>query len=132
MLTMRKLYFVTVLFTAQCGTRDNPGLFVTKRTVTEVSGRTIDTDTLYPLKDNFFEIEFNTLVNSEAGFAMRQTVSDHLKVDFTSVTITDSLGQMLEFKNTSDFLGFMDKRGFEVTSQEKKKYNTFYSFKRKK
>lgn len=115
-----------------CNLAPGPDLFVTKRTVSEVSGRTIDTDTLYAVKEKFFETEFNPLVNSEVGFAMSQTEQDNLKLDFTSVTVTDSLGQRLEFKDRSDFLSFMDKRGFEVTNQEKKKYNTNYTFERKK
>lgn len=129
-----KLVSVTLLFIVLVGCDSAPGpdLFVTERTVKQVSDRTIDSDTLYAIKENFFETEFTPMANSESGFAMSQTEQDNLKLDFTSVTVTDSIGQTLEFKNTSDFLGFMDKRGFEVTNQEKKKYNTHYTFKRKK
>lgn len=127
-----KLVTVTLLFTvlAGCNPAPGPDLFVTERTVKQVSDRTIDTDTLYAIKENFFETEFCPFANG-TGIAMSLTNQDNLKVDFISVTVTDSIGQRLEFNNPSDFLGFMDKRGFEVTSQEKEKYNTHYTFKRK-
>jgi len=44
------------------------------------------------------------------------------------IVITDNKDEVISFENSTDFLNFMDEKGYKVTFQNKTKYNIEYVF----
>lgn len=62
--------------------------------------------------------------------AQLETEKTTTSTKFTDVVNPD--GSELRFKNSMEFLNFMDARGYEMKSEDKKKYATEYVFQLKK
>ncbi len=80
--------------------------------------------------DAYFEIELNLLAENNEYVASKDV--EKISVgNVATIYITNQNGTAIHFKNTTELLNYMSKRGYDMISQSKKQYGYNYTFKRK-
>lgn len=128
-----KLIFAFLLFLFSCGEKERPNLFIKTTEVKTSGGNQIKKTTISKVSEEYWEV---TLASYDEGYykATRDILKakslENFNVKFFFVT--DSLGSEIKFQNPSEFLNFAAARGYEMADQEKGRFNTDYTFRRKK
>ena len=110
---------------------------IQKTSVKVIDGKTIKTTSDDYLTSDYFEIsleQYSDDKDNHKYFLARKVLEEPKSVgDFKMefLTITDDNSENIQFSNSTEFLNFMSKNGYEMQSQEKYKYRTEYTFKKK-
>lgn len=108
-------------------------LFAKKLTVVGTGEEKKRTEDVSKIKSDYFEISLSLLSDSDMYIATRDLEKPSSMENFRMVvlTITNKEGEDIKFKGTTEFLNFMSEKGYEMVDQEKSKYSTSYTFKKK-
>jgi len=108
-----------------------PKLLINKMTGYDSSGTIARRDSIYAMKDDYFEISLDLLAKSDKYMANKKIGEFNVKgpIHLVQLYVVDSTGQNIHFSGTTEFLNFMSERDYELVSQMNKEYGTDYTFK---
>jgi hypothetical protein len=130
--------FVSCIQSSQNRTKNvdkpsRPQVFVKLSTTTGVNEKQITKDSNYVIENDYFEVGLYSVGQGKSYIAEKEIEEPRSIENFKSVTlyIVDSTQNPISFKSSTEFLNYMSERGYEMVDQEKLKYHTDYTFKRK-
>lgn len=85
------------------------------------------------LEDEYFEIDLKSMGDHKTHQAEKdlEPLTSHETMHSVSIVITDKENLFIPFHSSTEFLNFMSKHGYEMQDQQKAKYHTSYTFKKK-
>ena len=110
-------------------------LRVNLKTSTLVNDNPNHKDSIYVVNSEYFEIglySYTDLQNVTYS-AKKEIEQSNISEVFKMVTLSvvDASNKDVVYNNSTEFLNYMSERGYEMTDQEKFKYRTDYTFKKK-
>jgi hypothetical protein len=110
----------------------SPKLRINKLKVTGEGPNQISIDTNYDVKDQYFEVVLRAI--RPGGFVANKDLVKSKEGDpyqIESIMVLDSTGGIAVFKSSTEFLNFIDARGFKLVSQLPNEKGNEYTFERK-
>jgi hypothetical protein len=109
-----------------------PKVYIKLSQVNGVDESQVRKDSVYILKDNYFEIGLFSYDEGKFYLAKRDLVEPKSIQNFYAefIFITNEDGSDYKFSNSTDFLNFMADCGYEMVDQKKFDFRTDYTFKK--
>ena len=111
----------------------SPKLRINKLKVTGEGPNRIMIDTNYDVKDQYFEIGLR-VIRPNNGFAATKDLNKSKEGEpyhTESIMVLDSTGGIAVFKTSTDFLNYIDARGYRLITQSTDSNGTNYTFEKK-
>jgi hypothetical protein len=95
--------------------------------------KAINKDSMTIVNSPYFEISITSVNNGEKYMATKQIEKPQVGKIFKSVTLNlvDSSGTVIYFKESTEFLNYMEARGYNMVDQEKQRFGSDYTFKKR-
>lgn len=112
------------------GQQGFPKLYVNTRVAKfDSKGEMKKHDSLWVLKEQYFEISLNLLLTNKYGADKNEMVTQSKII---AISIVDNKGQPIDYNSPTDFLNWMYSHGYEMQDQAKSQYRIDYTFRKRK
>lgn len=110
-----------------------PQVFVKLSTTTGVDEKRMTKDSNYVIETDYFEVGLYSVGQGKSYIAEKEIEEPKSIENFKSVTlyVVDSTQNPISFNNSTEFLNYMSERRYEMVDQQKLKYRTDYTFKKR-
>jgi hypothetical protein len=110
-----------------------PKLMVKLSSTIGIDENQITKDSNYVINTDYFEISLYSASNGSNFWAEKKIEEPKSLENFKVVTlyIVDKANKPISYTSSTDFLNYISERGYEMKDQQKFKYHTDYTFKRK-
>lgn len=130
---MLGLIAALLVMAGSCFTQPRQPINIKTYSVNTVDGKEVINDVFSTVKDEYFEIGLYSMSKSAYFTASKKLIEPKVGEPFTlkGLIIVDDKKEPLKFENSTDFLNYMAKAGYELVTQNPKKFFTEYTFKKK-